>query len=119
MTFFWLHTVYRRIEQGETEEAVGILYDCIDDLLLSHLFESIDELFTRIDLTKLNTETVLAVLSITLAGSKKLKGRAAFCGRARTRLQQLGHTDDKLEGLLKGLNAEPSAMTLLSNGLSQ
>jgi hypothetical protein len=119
MTFFWLQTVYQRIEQGDAEEAVDILYDCIDDLALNDQFDDIDELFTRIDLTKMNTEAILAVLTITLAGTKILKGRTAFCEQARTRLQELGHTEDTLASLLKGLNAEPSAMTLLSSKLQK
>jgi hypothetical protein len=104
-SFPWLKKIYTLVEQAETDAAVDILYECIDDLLLAGQFEDIDTLFTCIDLTKLNTEMILAILSVTAAGSKVLSERLSFGARARARLIELGHTGDKLEQLLTGLKS--------------
>lgn len=98
----WLGDVYSLVARQRPDDAVDILFDHIDDLLLAGRFAHCDELLRAVDLARLDTNLIVAVLSITLMAAEHLPYRARFFERARRRLAILA--PDRVERLLSGLD---------------
>lgn len=97
----WLGDVYSLVERNLPDEAVDILFDRIDDLLVTGQFARCDALLRAIDLKRLDSNLIVAVLSITLAAAEKLPYRARLLKRAEERLSAIA--PDRVERLLSGL----------------
>ncbi len=101
----WLGDVYSLVDQDRPDEAADILFDRIDDLLVDGQFGRCDELLRAIDLKRLDTHLIVALLSITRAAARHLPYRTRLFERAQERLSILA--PDRVERLLAGLRCAP------------
>lgn len=97
----WLNDVYARVARGESEEAADLLYERIDDLLLSDRIAQCDGLLRTIDLERLNENLLVALLVMTKPASALLPYRASLRAAVREHLSKLGFSN--VEELVRGL----------------
>ncbi|WP_428265089.1 hypothetical protein [Haliangium sp.] len=97
----WLGDVYSLVARQQPDEAIDILFDHIDELLSEGQFARCDSVLRAIDLDRLDTNLVVAVLSITLSAADELPHRARLLSRAEKRLSVLA--PERVERLLHGL----------------
>jgi hypothetical protein len=92
-----------RLELERPNDALDILFDHVDDMLLDGEFEQVNALIEQLDFEALGMgiDLVIGVLSITLAAAPLLPARAALYDRAVCRLEVLspGRVDRLLSGL--------------------
>jgi hypothetical protein len=99
--FSWLTDVYALNEAGETDDAVDMIFDRVDDLLLDGEAPQVDDLLNAIDVKRLDITLMLAALSITKPAADRLQNRLGFVGRVEGRLREVA--GDRMERLLSGL----------------
>ncbi len=99
--FFWLEDVYSFVQQNKLDDAIDVLFYNIDDLLLAGELYKCDCLLKTIDLKRLDTNLVVALLSITKSAKHKLSERASFVLRALNRLNEL--SPDRVSKMISGL----------------
>jgi hypothetical protein len=97
----WLDEVYSLVDRGETERAVDQVFEQLDEQLLAGDYESCDRALGCIDVARLDSFTMIAVLSVTLMAAAKLPHRIDLVRRTRRRLAELDPV--RAERLLKGL----------------
>lgn len=97
----WLDRVYSLVASGETDDAVDLIFDFVDDRLLEGDAARVDDLLVTTDVKRLDTTLMLAVLSITKPASDQLCNRAAFLRRVEARLRL--EEPERMERLLSGL----------------
>ncbi len=64
-------------------------------------FETINEIFDKVDVDKMTTSAVIALMTYTLCVIDKIPNRADFVIKARQRLIHLA--PDRVDALMKGL----------------
>lgn len=70
----------------QIDDAIDLLFDCVDNLLLRGDFDIVNQLIKDIEIEKLSTSLCVSVLSITLAASDKLPNRQSFFFSVEERL---------------------------------
>lgn len=101
----WLEDVYAFVDKGKKRKAIAVLFREMDRILSDSDYELCDSILSStLDLSRLNVSLWIAVLSITLPASSKLKMRPKLVERIRTKLKQ--EVPDRAERLLKGLVPE-------------
>lgn len=100
MTFDWFEKMYGLVEGDRADEALDILFEEVDTLLRDDM-DLVTEMFEAIDLSRLDTNLLVGVLSITLAGKEYLPSRPQLVQRVEERLRILA--SERIEGLMKGL----------------
>lgn len=98
----WLGELYSMVKDEKSDDALDLLFEKVDDLLVEGRMEQCDRLLKKIDEKRLDTSLLVGVLSITLPAKTSLKERPSFFERAKTRLQELA--PGRSERLLSGLN---------------
>ena len=71
----WLSDLYMLVAENKIDPAINLLFDKIDDLLCAGEFATVDQIIQVIDLTRLDSNLLVGLLSITYAASDKLKKR--------------------------------------------
>lgn len=97
----WLDDVYSKVAAGVPDDAIDILFDHIDDLLIEGRFSECEDVLMMIDPKRLDTNLLVAALSITKAAADRLPSRVRFVQRVEHRLTELA--PERLEALLGGL----------------
>ncbi len=97
----WIEDVYSLVKREEIDPAIDLLFEKIDDLLVDGHFTACDDILRAIDVSRLDTNLLVAVLSITVAAREHLPYRVRWLERATQRLMEL--SPDRIEGLLAGL----------------
>jgi hypothetical protein len=96
-----LTNIYLLVDQHRVDDATNILFERMDELLSAGKFQLCDDLLRSIDLQRLDTNLVVAVLSITLVAADHLPYRQRFVERAVQRLEHLA--PERVDRLLDGL----------------
>ena len=96
-----LALIYKLVEGGMVESASDMLFDLFDDLHLEKRFEESNDLMTRIDLNKLDTNLVVGLLCITHPAKAFLPDRDKIVYLAEARLKILAL--DRVKKLMHGL----------------
>jgi hypothetical protein len=93
--------LYALVEGEYIDAAIDLLFEVVDDWFLARQFEQCDRFLADLDITRLDTNLLVGVLSITYAAKDKLQERAALVPQVRARLEQLapGRADRLMEGL--------------------
>lgn len=92
----------RRLDKsGQTDAALDIVFDQIDELLLAGKFSQVNRLFVDIATEVYSVELLLGILTVTLPAKNQLQDRAEFYKRTAQTLQSRGELQ---EGLLVGLD---------------
>jgi hypothetical protein len=99
--FPWLQEIYRLVATDEKDAAVDILYERVDELHRRGEFAASDRVIAQVDLERLDTLLLVALLSITCPASHELQNRAKLVERIEARLMELA--PDRIEGLMEGL----------------
>lgn len=99
--FGWVEQMYSHVAASKIDEAVDILFDHIDELLLAGDFSACDDLLHVIDPKRLDTHLLVAALSMTKAAAPRLSSRVRFVNRVTARLKELA--PDRWEALVQGL----------------
>jgi hypothetical protein len=97
----WLEDVYSHVDRADPESAVDILFSKVNAHLLAGEVDRCNELLRALDLKRVDTNSIVAALSITLAAADRLPYRKRFVERAARRLQELA--PGRVERLLSGL----------------
>lgn len=85
----WIEEMYALVAAGETDDAIDVLFDAVDDACLEGRFDDVDVWCESIDVTKLGPDLLVAVLCITHAPKPYLSKRAALFARIHDRLYEL------------------------------
>jgi hypothetical protein len=85
----WLNDVYSLVYEGKPDAAIDVLFEHVDDLLLADNFPGCDAMLKTIDIKRLDTNLMVAVLSVTRRASDDLHERSAFRRRVEARLRTL------------------------------
>lgn len=96
-----LQKIYDLIDQQKPHAAVDILFRNIDTLLRNGQFDVCDGLIKGIDLQRLDTNLIVALLSITLPAADKLPYRPSLFTACFERLSALA--PDRVERLVRDL----------------
>lgn len=97
----WLEDMYCLVAKGDIDNALDVLFDKVDDLLLAGSFEECNRLLPLIDVGRLDTHLLVSVLSITKAASGLLPARQQLVRRVEERLAVIA--PERVERLLGGL----------------
>ena len=94
-----LKLIYSLVMTFEIDEATDVLFKYVDDLLSTQKFSQCDEFLQAIDLDRLDSNLILALLSLTRAAEKDLPYRPKLLTKARARLVELDpHRADRILG---------------------
>lgn len=97
----WLDTVYSLVARGKPDDAIDVLFDRVDDLLIAGEFPRCNDLLHAVDLARLDIDLLVALLSITLRAAPHLPDRPWLVQRVEKRLREIA--PDRIEGLMRGL----------------
>lgn len=90
----------RLAEQGQIDEALDLIYEQADEMLLAGEFSALNEILMPLCGASLSVDVLLAILTITLPAKSRLPARSAFYHAVE---QQLHERGELREGLLTGL----------------
>lgn len=96
----WLDGARRLDRQEQTDAALDLLYDNVDELLRGGRFAELGRLLDAVQTAEYSADLLLGLLTATLPARSRLPARAAFFERVQRTLQQRGELES---GLLTGL----------------
>jgi len=96
-----LSGVYSSVLHGDPDAAIDVLFEHVDELLVRGEYGRCDDLLETIDLSRLDTNLLVALLSVTKRASSDLEQRQHLVERVETRLRALA--PDRADRLLTGL----------------
>lgn len=92
----------RRLDKsGQTDAALDIVFDQIDEMLLAGKFKKVNQLLVDTETDNYSVELLLGILTATLPAKNQLQDRAEFYKRTARTLHSRGELQ---EGLLVGLD---------------
>lgn len=97
----WLNDVYAHVAENAPDPAIDILFDHVNDLLFEDQFTKCNDLLHAVDLKRLDTNLLVALLSITAPARDVLSDREWLVKRIEDRLLELA--PDRVEKLMSGL----------------
>lgn len=100
-SLMWLDDVYSLVVKGKPDDAVDIVYENVDRMLERGEFERCDSFLRVVDLSRLDTNVMVALLSITMPAATKLKARAEVLASIEKNLRALA--PGRVERILGGL----------------
>jgi hypothetical protein len=87
-------------EMGNTDAALDLLYDAVDDLMRSGKFSELNAIIANLSVNDCSLDVLLGVLTATLPARRRLPARAKFYEQAAQIIKSRGEYED---GLLTGL----------------
>ncbi len=97
-----LPLLYQFVEQNRIDDALDLLYEVIDDLLVSGSFGACERMLGKMDLNRMNADTLVGVLSITLPAKNLLAARERFLHSVDKHLRR-SLSSEQTQDLLRGL----------------
>lgn len=97
--FPWLEAIYEAVANEQLYKAGEILFDHMDDLYDDGEFATCDQIIEEVDLSRLDSNLVVSLLSITRPAKDQLRNRVRLLERCRVRLNEL--VPDRAERLMK------------------
>ena len=85
--FDWLETIYSLVADRKVDDAIDVVLDNIDDMLLAGEFGQCDRALSAVDLDRLDTNLMVCFMSVTLAAKRHLQNRAAFVDAVERKLE--------------------------------
>jgi hypothetical protein len=92
----WISQSVELYQHGKKEESLDIIFDFIDDMLLSSRFSDCDRLLLQLSVEDLSNPQLLTVLTATLAAKEHLASRATFVDRVKSELGRRGADASRL-----------------------
>jgi hypothetical protein len=87
-------------EKGQTDAALDLVYDAIDEKLRNGEFQDVDSMLAALHVADLSCDLLLGVLTATLPAKSRLPSRRAVLSETESVLKRRGEYE---EGLLTGL----------------
>lgn len=87
-------------EHGQTDAALDLIYDQVDELMQRGEFDRLNSLLKTVNTDELSTDLLLGILTSTLPARNKLTERRSFFAAAKQSIDSRGENED---GLLTGL----------------
>ena len=97
----WIEDVYSLLARKQIDEAIDVLFTETERLLSKGNFSECNSLLQTIDLKRMDTNLLIALLSITLSAAQKLPYRTRLREKVEKRLRELAPA--RSERLLRGL----------------
>lgn len=97
----WLAKVYALCAQKEIDAAVDVLFDSINQMFLTQDWCQCDAMLQSLDVNRLDTHLLVAVLAVTQAATQHLPSRPDLVCRITERLRELA--PDRADHLLHNL----------------
>ena len=105
LSYSWLNKLYNTLEEDfSTDRALDILFEETDEAFLAGNFEYVDNMFDKVDLTKLNSALVVGILCSSNLARDKLKNWNTMVSRARKELESRPDCKNKIEDLMRGFD---------------
>ena len=74
----WLLEAVRLEETGQSDAALDIVYDHIDDLLIAGNYSEVDQIFKDITASNYSSSILIGILCITFYANEHLPSRAQY-----------------------------------------
>jgi len=100
---FWLDKVMQLDREGQVDDAIDIVYENMDELLLDGKYQAAGEILEHIECDQLSEYLLIAFATITLTKKKIIPKRDDFMARVRDSLRRRGTDDEEIDDLLAGL----------------
>jgi len=97
----WFEKVLETHGRGKVHLAMDILYDIVDEMLLSAESGKVDEFLQGVDIPVTPTVLLVGILTITLRAWDSLPSRKLFFEAAKAELDKRGEPEATLKGLDK------------------
>ncbi len=97
-----LTRLYGLVGEQQTDAALDLLYDAVDQLLHERSFDACSRMLANLDVGRLNVDVMVGALSITLAAKSSLPERPALVERVERQLRQL-LPENEIAANLEGL----------------
>ncbi len=97
----WMNEVGTLMAAGKIEEALGIVFNNCDNLLIAGKFDEINTLLDQVDTDRMNIELMVGLLAATLPAKDKLSARKHYYEKVKVRLTEL--VPDRVDRIMKGL----------------
>jgi hypothetical protein len=98
----FLAKIYAQSKDSKNEAVINIIFDEIDDRLMSGDLRFCDSLLRKADPQRLSVDAMLAILSITSQATPHLNFRARFAAEVEEALMRV-RTEAEVAALLRGL----------------
>ena len=102
---WWLDDVYSLVKKGRNDDAIDVLFDAIDDMLIAGEFVKCNDALEAVKLELLNPALIVSVMMITFAAAEHLPYRDTLFELSAERLSIIApdtDSDDLLSGLRGG-----------------
>lgn len=96
----WFTEALEICASGKCDKALDIIYNIVDNMLLSARFEEVDEFIQSVNVVETPTVIMVGILTITLCAWDALPSRATFFKAVEDELVRRGEDDPRM---LKGL----------------
>ena len=97
----WLSETYSLVARHAIDPAVDLVFDHFDELLDCGKFREADEALAAVDVKRLDSNLMVALLTITRAAKDRLRRRADLVRRIEARL--IADAPERTKELLAGL----------------
>lgn len=97
----WVLQMYDLVASKRLEEAIDLLYDNVDDMLLEGKMQECDDILQQIDIRRLDSYLMIGLLSITLSASEHLPHRKVLVEEIENYLRAT--EPERADALMKGL----------------
>lgn len=101
LTESFIDRAIRLEARGKTSAALDLIYDQVDERLIQGAFSEVDNVLAKAETSRLSSNLLVGLLTITLPARGKLVHRAEFLDRVQRELNRRGELED---GLLIGLD---------------
>lgn len=97
----WLSSTYSLVAKSDVHAAIDLVFEHFDELLFEGRMREADEALAAVDVERLDSNLMVAVLTITYAAKDRLNRRAELLRRVDSRLRVLA--PERVSDLLDGL----------------
>lgn len=97
----WLQKLYDFVANSKDDDAIDLLFDNIDDLLIDHRVDLCEKILKIIDLEKLNGNLLIGLLCVTKGAKDYLPSRNKILSDIKEIFEK--NEPHRVEGLFKGL----------------
>lgn len=80
---YWLDKAAKLEADGKPDDALDVIYDTLDDLIIAGEYDFVDNIISRIDVTKYSLHLLLGVASVTYYAAERLPLRTAFVDKVK------------------------------------
>lgn len=81
---------------GQTDAALDLIYDSIDELMRESLFSELDHVLSQVPVRRTSTDVLIGLLTATLPARTKLQNRGQLFRDVERELRERGEMEDNL-----------------------